>query len=46
MIPAGILLLMGVLLFSSTLSWLQYIWPAALILAGGFLIIRNFIGKK
>lgn len=45
-IPAGILLLMGVLLFSSTLSWLQYIWPAALILAGGFLIIRNFIGKK
>ncbi|HSQ28071.1 MAG TPA: hypothetical protein VLM80_13190 [Anaerolineales bacterium] len=45
-IPAGILLLMGVLLFSSTVSWFQYFWPAALILAGGYLIIKNFVVKN
>jgi hypothetical protein len=45
-IPAGILLLMGLLLFSSTVSWFQFFWPAALILAGGYLIIKNFVVKN
>ncbi|MDI6694935.1 MAG: hypothetical protein QME21_07815 [Anaerolineales bacterium] len=41
-IPAAILLAMGVLFIAAAEEMLAYIWPAALILAGLFLIYRTF----
>ncbi|MEW5868612.1 MAG: hypothetical protein AB1894_05000 [Chloroflexota bacterium] len=39
-IPAVILLVMGVLFLAAAQNLMGYIWPAALILVGGFLILR------
>lgn len=44
-IPAGILFLMTFVVFSPTIAWFQYIWPAALIFFGGYLILRNLLSK-
>lgn len=41
-IPAAILLVMGVVFMAAAGEMLAYIWPAALILAGLFLIYRTF----
>ena len=41
-IPAAVLLLMGIFLAAPLLPLLNYIWPVALILLGGYLILRNF----
>lgn len=41
-IPAGILLLMGVIFMAAAGELLKYIWPAALIFAGIFLLFRSF----
>lgn len=41
-IPAGILLLMGVLFMAAAGELLKYLWPLALIVAGGILLIRSF----
>jgi len=41
-IPSGILLLMGTIFLIAWENMLAYLWPAALILLGGFLILRSF----
>ncbi len=41
-IPAGILLLLGLLTASPLIPLINYIWPVALILLGGYFILRNF----
>ena len=41
-IPAGIMLLMGLFLIAATEEWINYIWPLALILGGGYLLLRVF----
>lgn len=40
-IPAGILLLMGILFMAAAGDLLKYLWPAGLILAGLFLLYRS-----
>jgi len=40
-IPAGILLLVGLLTASRLAPLINYIWPVALILLGGYFILRN-----
>lgn len=40
-IPAGILLLMGVLFMAAAGDLLKYLWPAGLILAGLYLLYRS-----
>jgi hypothetical protein len=40
--PAGILLLMGIFVLFSALDLMAYLFPLALILAGGYLIVRTF----
>lgn len=44
-IPAGLLFLMSAIVFSQVMPWFNYFWPAALIVVGGYLILRNFISK-
>ncbi len=39
-IPAGILMLVGVIFLVARENLLIYLWPAALILAGGYFIVR------
>jgi hypothetical protein len=41
-IPAGVLFVLGVFLIGPLQSVFNYIWPVALILAGGLLLLRNF----
>lgn len=41
-IPAGILLGIGVLIMLALSTWVGYLWPVALILAGLFIIYRTF----
>jgi hypothetical protein len=45
-IPAGILLSMSVLMISPAITWFNYLWPVALILTGGYLVIKNFQFRK
>jgi len=40
-IPAGVLFVLGVFLIGPLQTVFNYIWPAALILAGGILLIWN-----
>ncbi len=44
-IPAGILALMGLLLMAAAGSLMGYLWPLVIIAAGGFLILRTFLGR-
>jgi hypothetical protein len=44
-IPAGILALMGLLLMAVSGNMINYFWPLIIIAAGGFLIIRNLLGR-
>jgi hypothetical protein len=41
-IPAGVLFLLGLFTSSSLLPYINYIWPFALILLGGYFIVRTF----
>ena len=41
-IPAGILLLLGLFTATPLYPLINYIWPVALILLGGYFIVRNF----
>lgn len=41
-IPAGILLVMGLLLSTAAIGLFNYLWPVLLIVAGLFLLVRNF----
>ena len=40
LIPAGVLLVMGLLMATAATEIINYLWPAALILAGGYLLFR------
>ncbi len=44
-IPAGILAVMGLLLMATSGNLIDYLWPLIIIAAGGFLIIRNVLGR-
>ncbi len=44
-IPAGILAVMGLLLMAVSGNIINYFWPLVIIAAGGFLIIRNLLGR-
>ena len=41
-IPAGVLFVLGVFLIGPLQSAFNYVWPVALIAAGGILLLRNF----
>jgi hypothetical protein len=45
-IPGGILVVLGILTLVTTADVINYIWPAALILVGLFLILRTFAKRK
>ena len=45
-IPAGILLVMGLLFMAAQASLVNYVWPIALILVGLFLVGRTFLWKR
>ena len=45
-IPAGILLLMGMIFMAAAGELLMYLWPVALIFAGIFLLFRSFRGRR
>jgi hypothetical protein len=45
-IPAGILLLIGLVFMATTGALLKYIWPVALIFAGIFLLYRSARGTR
>jgi len=40
-IPAGVLIIIGVFIMTPLLPLLNYVWPVALILLGGYFILRN-----
>lgn len=44
-IPAGILLVMGILFMAAAGELIAYIWPLALILGGGLLILRTLFPR-
>lgn len=41
LIPGGILLVIGIVVMAEEVAVLQYLWPAALILGGLYLVLRN-----
>ena len=45
-IPAGILLVVGLIFMATAGELLKYLWPAALILGGLFLLVRSFRGGR
>jgi hypothetical protein len=42
LIPAAVLLVMGLLITATATAVLKYVWPAALVLVGLYLIVRTF----
>ena len=46
LIPAAALLAIGALIMAAAVEIIQYLWPAALILAGLYLIFRTFIARQ
>lgn len=45
-IPAGILLVMGLLIMAAAGEYINLVWPAALILLGLFLIYRTLVWRR
>lgn len=45
LIPAAVLLVMGLLITAATTGILEYLWPAALILVGLYLLVRIFSSR-
>lgn len=45
-IPAGVLILMGLLILAAFTQLINYIWPVVLILAGLYLVFRTFISRR
>jgi len=45
-IPAGILILFGLLISTASAGLINYVWPVLFILAGLFLLLRNFIYRR
>ena len=46
LIPAAVLSIVGLLITAATVSLLNYLWPAALILAGLYGIFRAFVPRR
>lgn len=46
LIPAGVLLVMGLLITAATTAIINYLWPAALILGGIYLLFRAFSSRS
>ncbi|PKO23479.1 MAG: hypothetical protein CVU38_03765 [Chloroflexi bacterium HGW-Chloroflexi-1] len=46
LIPAGVLGIMGVLLVAAAGNLIGWIWPAALILSGGYLVFRTLLHAR
>ena len=46
LIPAGVLLVVGLLVTAATASLLQYLWPVALILIGLYVILRILLPRR
>ncbi len=44
-IPAGVLVLMGLLIMAAAGNIINYLWPAVLILGGGYLLVRAFLRR-
>lgn len=44
-IPAGVLALIGIAVFSDSIGLAKYIWPVAIILVGAFFLLRAALGK-
>ncbi len=44
-IPAGVLVLMGLLIMAAAGNIINYLWPAILILGGGYLLVRAFLRR-
>jgi hypothetical protein len=45
-IPAGIMIVLGLLITAASVNLINYIWPALLILAGLFLLLRTYIYRR
>jgi hypothetical protein len=45
-IPAGILLVFGLLISTATAGLINYVWPVLFILAGLFLLLRNVVLRR
>jgi hypothetical protein len=45
-IPAGVLFILGVVFFGIAVAAFKYIWPAAIILAGLFILYRTFMRSE
>jgi hypothetical protein len=45
-IPAGIMIVFGLLITAAAVNLINYIWPALLILAGLFLLLRTYIYRR
>jgi hypothetical protein len=41
-VPGVVLLVFGSFLSAGAVGWLEYVWPAALILVGGYFVLRFF----
>jgi hypothetical protein len=46
LIPAAVLLVMGLLITAAATAALKYLWPVALILAGLYLVLRTFGSRR
>jgi hypothetical protein len=46
LIPAGILIVMGVLVMAASASLINYLWPLVLIALGVYVLWRNLTGRK
>jgi len=44
-IPAGVLAVMGLIFLAAAQDLINYIWPAALIILGGFLVLRTVLSR-
>jgi hypothetical protein len=45
-IPAGILLVFGILLTAAAVNWFNYVWPALMILGGLYLLLRTYMFRR
>ena len=45
-IPAGVMIVMGLLITAALSPLINYIWPVALILAGLFLVFRAYVWRR
>lgn len=45
-IPAGIMVVFGLLITAASINLINYVWPALLILGGLFLLLRSYIFRR